>query len=109
MAAVWAFCVGVQAEDMGCWPSPSRALMRTTHHGLPNTSQGSAHGGVHFSRREPCYEGESFAFLNSSGVAAGISPGRVCTHPQAWLRLVTRCWPGDQMQTWAQPFYPKLQ
>lgn len=45
MAAVWAFCVGVQAEDMGCWPSPSRALMRTTHHGLPNTSQGSAHGG----------------------------------------------------------------
>lgn len=75
MAAVWACCVGVQAEDVGCFPSPSRVFPQETSEedptpptmGSPHTSlmgplllcRGFTSRGIH------ALERTAFAFLNT--------------------------------------------
>lgn len=74
---MWAFCVGVQAEDVGCLPSPRRPPMRTP----PLPPQAPAHlthggsalvGWLISSRGIHTLEGRAFTFLNISGVQAYI-------------------------------------
>lgn len=66
MAAVWAFCVGVQAEDVDCLPSPKKAsnedpTLSTTASPTPY-SWGSCSCGEDSFQRNSCSRGESFYY-----------------------------------------------
>lgn len=89
MAAVWAFCVGVQAEDMGRSTFPRQAsdkdhpLHPATVGHLPPCSRGE----FTCSRGKRALEGKSLGFQNTSGMGTNVrrspsthtNPGAGCS------------------------------
>lgn len=66
MAAVWAFCVGVQAEGVDCLPSPKKAsnedpTLSTTVSPTPYSWGRCSYGEDSF-QRNSCSRGESFYY-----------------------------------------------